>query len=165
MAKQWILVMIGNDGKPQTGTDGPYERRDAVALATNLGGIGIRAWVEHAQTGRRFFDNDPEILARNQGHPRIQVTTPDIDHGLVSGEVSPEHFWMLLALTRVDAGSNAAQALRDHYVEGVSHIEAPKRHNIGASQFARRLRAIEKASAIAKQLAPFYLADPKRSPP
>lgn len=158
MAKQWNLVMIGSDEKPQISANAPYERRDAVALATNLGGLGIRAWVEHAETGRRFFENEPEQLALQNGRQRIRATKTAIDHGLIPGEVAPEQFWGLLALTRVEPDSKAGQALYDHYVGGADHIEAPKKHGIGASQFGRRMEAIEKASAIAKRLAPFYLA-------
>jgi hypothetical protein len=78
-----------------------------------------------------------------------------LDHGLVPGQVSPEHFDLLLAGTLI-RGVALIAALRDHFVGGLSSSAAWDKHGVNKSQFSRRLAVILGESERAKKLSQFY---------
>jgi hypothetical protein len=73
----------------------------------------------------------------------------------VPGKVSDEHFNLLVDSTRI-SGVGVLSALYDHLVLGDRKSVAMQRYRVNISQFTRRLKAIEKASDLARRLAKFY---------
>ncbi|CAD5568960.1 PapB/FocB family fimbrial expression transcriptional regulator [Escherichia coli] len=76
---------------------------------------------------------------------------------LNSGEVSKEHFNLLIKLSNI-RGSKTIQALYDFFVEGKTRREIYVDHSIDPGNLSRKISDLQKISRNVIELYPHYLA-------
>ncbi|HBE6106727.1 TPA: transcriptional regulator [Escherichia coli] len=89
---------------------------------------------------------------------RYSILNPDTIHSvkyLSPGNVSPEHFQYLMALSKT-RGRKIDMALEDYLVKGKSRKEIFETYNISPGYFSLKLNQLRQCSRIVMDMMRFY---------